>query len=121
MSPNNLQLWYNLALARETFAVAVLQKEQKGEARTLAEVENAIEDLKVRLVTYLYMYVAPKCWPNARKSAAASVLTCHLPLCFFVRGCARGATKSPLSETLLLSELSEMVSRFFCLGMLEMV
>lgn len=47
MSPNNLQLWYNLALARETFAVAVLQKEQKGEARTLAEVENAIEDLKV--------------------------------------------------------------------------
>lgn len=48
VSPNNLQLWYNLALARETFAVAVLQKEQKGEARTLAEVENAIEDLKVR-------------------------------------------------------------------------
>lgn len=47
VSPNNLQLWYNLALARETFAVAVLQKEQKGEARTLAEVENAIEDLKV--------------------------------------------------------------------------
>lgn len=47
ISPNNLQLWYNLALARETFAVAVLQKEQKGEARTLAEVENAIEDLKV--------------------------------------------------------------------------
>eukprot|EP00752_Nemacystus_decipiens_P002121 g2024.t1 len=46
VSPNNLQLWYNLALARETFAVAVLQKEQKGEARTLAEVENAIEDLK---------------------------------------------------------------------------
>lgn len=46
ISPNNLQLWYNLALARETFAVAVLQKEQKGEARTLAEVENAIEDLK---------------------------------------------------------------------------
>lgn len=49
VSPNNLQLWYNLALARETFAVAVLQKEQKGEARTLAEVENAIEDLKVLL------------------------------------------------------------------------
>lgn len=48
VSPNNLQLWYNLALARETFAVAVLQKEQKGEARTLAEVENAIEDLKVQ-------------------------------------------------------------------------
>lgn len=48
VSPNNLQLWYNLALTRETFAVAVLQKEQKGEARTLAEVENAIEDLKVR-------------------------------------------------------------------------
>lgn len=48
VSPNNLQLWYNLALARETFAVAVLQKEQKGEARTLAEVENAIEDLKVK-------------------------------------------------------------------------
>lgn len=47
ISPNNLQLWYNLALTRETFAVAVLQKEQKGEARTLAEVENAIEDLKV--------------------------------------------------------------------------
>lgn len=47
VTPNNLQLWYNLALARETFAVAVLQKEQKGEARTLAEVENAIEDLKV--------------------------------------------------------------------------
>lgn len=47
LSPNNLQLWYNLALTRETFAVAVLQKEQKGEARTLSEVENAIEDLKV--------------------------------------------------------------------------
>lgn len=47
VSPSNLQLWYNLALTRETFAVAVLQKEQKGEARTLAEVENAIEDLKV--------------------------------------------------------------------------
>lgn len=50
VSPNNLQLWYNLALSRETFAVAVLQKEQKGEARTLAEVENAIEDLKVQHV-----------------------------------------------------------------------
>lgn len=50
VSPNNLQLWYNLALARETFAVAVLQKEQKGEARTLAEVENAIEDLKVNRI-----------------------------------------------------------------------
>ena len=47
ISPSNLQLWYNLALTRETFAVAVLQKEQKGETRTLAEVENAIEDLKV--------------------------------------------------------------------------
>ncbi|CAM9129407.1 unnamed protein product, partial [Choristocarpus tenellus] len=46
VSPNNLQLWYNLALTRETFAVAVLQKEQKGEARTLTEVENAIKDLK---------------------------------------------------------------------------
>lgn len=52
VSPNNLQLWYNLALARETFAVAVLQKEQKGEARTLAEVENAIEDLKVQKCIY---------------------------------------------------------------------
>lgn len=55
ISPNNLQLWYNLALTRETFAVAVLQKEQKGEARTLAEVENAIEDLKVRHVWIGYM------------------------------------------------------------------
>jgi hypothetical protein len=45
LQPNNLQFWYNLALTRETFAVAVLQKEQKGEPRTLAEVQGAIDDL----------------------------------------------------------------------------
>ncbi|CAM9649113.1 unnamed protein product, partial [Phaeothamnion confervicola] len=43
--PNDLQLWYNLALTRESFAVTVLQREQKGERRTLEDVENAISDL----------------------------------------------------------------------------
>lgn len=75
MSPNNLQLWYNLALARETFAVAVLQKEQKGEARTLAEVENAIEDLKVRLSPIL----APNVSPTHVKPGS---LRAHVPSAF---------------------------------------
>ncbi|CAM9217141.1 unnamed protein product [Discosporangium mesarthrocarpum] len=61
VSPNNLQLWYNLALTRETYAVAVLQKEQKGEARTLMEVENAIKDLKG--ATKLFMWLK-QCQPD---------------------------------------------------------
>lgn len=77
VSPNNLQLWYNLALARETFAVAVLQKEQKGEARTLAEVENAIEDLKVHHIW--------RCWPNPCARYSASLTW---SLCFCVLGLA---------------------------------
>eukprot|EP00638_Chattonella_subsalsa_P008943 CAMPEP_0117751552 /NCGR_PEP_ID=MMETSP0947-20121206/11048_1 /TAXON_ID=44440 /ORGANISM="Chattonella subsalsa, Strain CCMP2191" /LENGTH=1322 /DNA_ID=CAMNT_0005569965 /DNA_START=191 /DNA_END=4159 /DNA_ORIENTATION=- len=44
--PNNMQLWYNLALTCENFAVNVLQKEQKGEHRTLTDVQNAIDNLK---------------------------------------------------------------------------
>ncbi|CAM9716511.1 unnamed protein product [Chrysoparadoxa australica] len=46
VNPSDLQLWYNLALTQETFAVMVLQKEQNGEQRTLSEVQNAIADLE---------------------------------------------------------------------------
>jgi RNA polymerase-associated protein CTR9 len=44
--PSDLQLWYNLAVTEETFAVTVLQKDQKGETRTLTEVQHASDDLK---------------------------------------------------------------------------
>lgn len=64
VQPSNLRLWYNLALTRETFAVTILQKEQKGEQRTLAEVQNAIDDLQG--ATKLFSWLG-ECEPESGK------------------------------------------------------
>jgi hypothetical protein len=62
ITPNNNQLWFNVALSQETFARQVLKKE-KG---SLAEMKTALAELRVAERTFTHLATIPTKTPHAR-------------------------------------------------------
>ncbi len=66
---------YNLAVTQETFAITVLQKDQIGESRIIADVQHAIDDL----ITASKLFKWLRC---VTMSSAQLHAECSLPCCW---------------------------------------
>ncbi|ETV78135.1 hypothetical protein H257_08339 [Aphanomyces astaci] len=71
MAPQELKLWYNLALAQEDFAVATLGETSASVAkssRTMADVQRAISDLQRAQRIYAFLDVAVPAETSSKKA-----------------------------------------------------